>query len=206
MRRFVITAMLLLSWAADSYAAGDVIREFSSKLASSCAVFDYSFSVKTTATVTGNGSVTYMDGRYKMLGNGLEVWSNGIERWTVDHATKEVYIESLEDAGTDYLANPAILLQAIGTVFTQSGEKAATYKGKSVTQVTLIPSVHGTGLKSVVLYFTSDITPVGALVVADDGTSASVTINSFKFSRPVSESFSFDVSKLGKSYLITDLR
>lgn len=206
MKRLFLSAMLLMCWAAVSYAAGDIMADFSARLASSCASFDYTFSLKTSATVTGSGSVTYVDGKYKMLGNGLEVWSDGVSRWTVDHAAKEVYIESVEDAGVDFLGNPALLLQAVGTVFTTKSQKASSFNGKSATQVTLIPSVAGTGLKSVSLYFISDAIPVGALVTMDDGTSASISISSFKFSKPVDQSFSYDVTGLGKAYMITDLR
>ncbi|MBQ0149195.1 MAG: outer membrane lipoprotein carrier protein LolA [Bacteroidales bacterium] len=206
MKRLILSLVLLLGCAALSSAQSSLVSGFSEKLASSGASFDYSFKVKTSATVTGSGSVTYADGRYKMLGNGLEVWCDGRSRWTVDHAAKELYIESVEDAGTDFMGNPALLLQAVGTVFTQSSQKSSSFNGKSATQVTLIPSVSGTGLKSVSLYFNSESIPVGAMVVTEDGTSASITLSSFKFAAQASGSFSFDAGKLDKSYLVTDLR
>lgn len=206
MKRLILTAMLLLSWAAAASAAGDIIADFSAKLASSCATFDYTFALKTPALVTGDGSVRYMGGRYVVNGNGLEVWCDGGTRWTIDHASKEAYIESVEDAGVDFMGNPALLLQAIGTMFTQQSQKSSVADGKNITTVVLTPVVKGTGLKSVLLRFNKDQIPVGASVNADDGTSTEITIKGFRFSEPASQSFTYDIKKLDKSYLITDLR
>lgn len=206
MKRLILVTMLLLGWAASSSASGDIIGEFTARLASSCASFDYAFSLKASAPVTGKGTVTYLDGKYKMLGNGLEVWCDGISRWTVDHVAKEAYIESVEDAGVDFLGNPALLLQAVGTVFAKQSQRESSFNGKSATKVTLIPSISGTGLKSVVLYFNSEIIPIGASVVMDDGTEAVITISAFGFSQPAPQVFSYDVNRLDKSYLVTDLR
>lgn len=206
MKRLFLTAMLLICWAASAFAAGDVLADFSARLSSSCVTFDYVFRLKTSAAVTGNGKVTYMSGRYKMAGNGLEVWCDGNTRWTIDHASKEAYLESVEDAGVDFMGNPALLLQAVGTMFTRSSEKQSSFDGKSATQVTLNPSVSGTGLKSVVLYFNSDSVPAGAEINAEDGTSVSISMRNFQFSKPASQSFVFDAGRLDSSYLVTDLR
>jgi len=206
MKRLILTAMLLLGWAAGASAAGDIIADFSARLASSCATFDYAFTLSTPAKVTGNGSVTYMSGRYHVTGNGLEVWCDGSTRWTIDHASKEAYMESVEDAGVDFLGNPALLLQAVGTMFTQQSQKSAVFEGKEVTAVKLVPAVKGTGLRHIILHFSSDQVPVGAQIVAEDGTSTTVSIKGFKYTEQASQSFTYDIGKLDKSYLITDLR
>jgi len=72
-------------------------------------VCEYSYS---SGSLKGTGTATIQDGMYFVTGNGLEVYSNGKTRWTVDKSAKEVYIE---DAGeeNDIFANLSAYLSGV---------------------------------------------------------------------------------------------
>ena len=204
--RKISVMLLLLAGFSFSLSAGDIIREFSSRVASSCVSFDYSFSVSGETPVTGAGGVIFQNDCYKMLSSGMEIWCDGRTRWTVDHSSEEAYIETVDPSSTDYVSNPSALILAVGSVFTQTSLKPSTFNGKSATSVTLVPSVSGTGLSQVVMYFSADNVPVGAVITVDDGTRATFVIKNFSAAPLSGQSFSYDVKRLGKTYVVTDLR
>lgn len=206
LKKIVIAAALMVASAAHSYAQSDPVSVFSEKVASSCVSFGYEFTVKTATAVTGRGTVVFQDDSYRMNGNGLDIWCDGHTRWTLDHSSKEAYVESVEASSVDYVSSPALLIRSVGEVFTKSSSAASKFNGKSATAVTLLPSMPGTGLKSVVLYFYSGSVPCGASIVLSDGTVTDITLKDFKFSAISGQSFTYDVSSLDKSWLVLDLR
>ena len=197
---------MLLMGAALSAFAGDIIKEFSSRVASSFVSFDYSFTVSSDTPVTGSGGVIFHGNCYKMLASGLEIWCDGKTRWTMDHSSKEVYVEEVDAAAVDYASNPSSLILAIGSVFTQTASRQTTFNGKSVTEVTLVPSVSDTGLSQVVMFFSSGNVPAGAVITLDDGTKTTFSIRNYSAVPHSDQSFSYNLKGLGKSYLVTDLR
>ena len=198
--------MLLLACALQSVSAGDMVSDFAAKVAKSCVSFDYAFKYTAEAPVTGSGGVVLQQNCYKMIGGGMEIWSDGKTRWTVDHSAREAYIEAVETSNIDYISNPSALIMAVGSVFTQSAASPAVFNGKSVTSVTLHPSVSDTGLQSVLMYFGPSTLPVGLVATLDDGTKVTITLKNFTLDPISKQSFSFDMSRLGNSYFVTDLR
>ncbi len=96
MKRSVIIVILsffcLLAGAQDL----DTVRK---KLDVSRVRVNYSFVMQ---KVHCSGTITVQIPCFKASGNGIDVYSDGISRWTVDPESKEVYIENAEGPD-DYL-------------------------------------------------------------------------------------------------------
>ena len=82
-----ILAFLCLSAGAQDI---DAIRR---KLDVSRVRVNYSFVMQ---KVHCNGTITVQIPCFKASGNGIDVYSDGVTRWTVDPESKEVYIENAE--------------------------------------------------------------------------------------------------------------
>ena len=82
-----ILAFLCLSAGAQDI---DAIRR---KLDVSRVRVNYSFVMQ---KVYCNGTITVQIPCFKASGNGIDVYSDGVTRWTVDPESKEVYIENAE--------------------------------------------------------------------------------------------------------------
>jgi len=109
-------------------------------------ICEYSYS---SGKVKGNGTATIQNGMYMVRGNGLEIYSNGVTRWTVDTKAKEVYIENAGEEN-DIFANLEQYLSGIeGLRFdgktmsgTLRGDDGSALKCKA-TNIKSFPAVEG---------------------------------------------------------------
>lgn len=96
MKRSVIIVILSLFCLAAGAQDLDAVRK---KLDVSRVRVNYSFVMQ---KVHCSGTITVQIPCFKASGNGIDVYSDGISRWTVDPESKEVYIENAEGPD-DYL-------------------------------------------------------------------------------------------------------
>ena len=204
MRKIFAAIALLIPFALNAQNDG-ILSAYASRLETNSISFKYSFEVKSDVTVTGKGSASLSGQSYHMDGNGMEIWCDGMTRWTLDRTSKEAYIESVDDESADYLANPAVLLAGLDKAFNVKSVRNTTFKGESVKALDLVPVAEGTNIESAVLYV-AGTTPRGAKMVIGDGTETIFHLSSFTWTPGVDKVYSFDVNTLDKEYLVTDLR
>lgn len=96
MKRSVIIVILSLFCLVAGAQDLDAVRK---KLDVSRVRVNYSFVMQ---KVHCSGTITVQIPCFKASGNGIDVYSDGISRWTVDPESKEVYIENAEGPD-DYL-------------------------------------------------------------------------------------------------------
>lgn len=139
MKRYFRICLLLLSLlalpagAAGQSAAqdGEILAKVLEWVASRRISASYRYETGGEVTVTGSGTLLLDGGCYLLRGNGLDVYCDGVTRWTVDPAAKEVYIEAAAE-GQDYFSHPEAFVSQVsglreegGTitgVFTDSGK------------------------------------------------------------------------------------
>lgn len=97
------------------------------KMLESRTEFSYSYTVNSKTPLKGDGQILIQGDRFKMSGNGLEIFCDGITRWTLDSEAKEVYIENASDI-SDILNNPARLLEALTVTRITSDSIKGTFK------------------------------------------------------------------------------
>ena len=201
-----LTALLLVL-TAFSAAGQNLVTDFAKSLADGCASFGYTYSMSGQVPLSGSGTVRLQGDAFTMKGDGLEVYCNGSTRWTVDTAAEECYIESVKPGGLDYEANPALLVGAVDKAFRLTGTKAATFNSKKVTEAVLVPVTDGGNITELSLMMASDKKPEGILVKTSDGNIITVVVKDFAVgSKSDVKSFAYDTKKLGKDYIVTDLR
>ena len=88
----VITIILTLL-AAANLQAQDILTRFETERIT-C---KYSYGVTTPMVINYSGDAVVQGNCYYLNGNGLEVFCDGVTRWTKDADAQEVYIENAED-------------------------------------------------------------------------------------------------------------
>lgn len=216
---FVLT-LLICSGAG----AQDAVTSLANKVSGSQVSIGYLYFAGDGGKVklSGNGHVVISGPLYFMEGDGLKVWCDGKERWTVDEAAKEVVVENASE--DDFLSSPVLMVSRLPELFSweKVGEKTLFNKKISIegngvdiaaTRYSLLPK---DGVESdfstISLYFDSASALLGAEAGFKDGTAASFTVLSMSFIPAGSSGFA-DLSSLAfaeasfdSSYIITDLR
>lgn len=204
-RRISVLAAILLMCVSAS--AQNIVDGFVATLGGKCASFKYNYSVSGQVPVSGSGEVNLQGDSFTMKGDGLEVYCNGAERWTLDTEAEECYIESVDASTLDYEANPALLVGAVDKAFKFQKSKSSTFNGKQVSEAVLSPISKDAGIKEVSLFITQGNVPSGAILTLKDGTAVTVSIKDWAVSEEKAcETFCLNTKKLGKNYIITDLR
>ena len=67
--------------------------------------FNYNVGVRGKAPTVMAGKAVIDGECYSIRGNGMEVYCDGVTKWTVDKSAKEVYVEAAESA-RDFIVNP----------------------------------------------------------------------------------------------------
>ncbi len=67
----------------------------------------YSMDLDGSSEISGSAVVTFQDKAFTAVGDGIEVYCDGVSVWTVDSAAKEVYIETLSVDNDDYMTAAA---------------------------------------------------------------------------------------------------
>lgn len=163
--------------------------------------------------MTGDGTVAVQGDAFLLEGNGLRVWCDGKTRWTVDEASEEAVIESVDASGDDFSTNPALLVMAVDEVFTEISSGKSKFDGKVVEVSALSPkekvSRASMEISFLKLYFKPGTsTLVGLEVRLGDDSVCVFKVSDFSVSDKVNEkeAFRLDEKSLPKSYVITDLR
>lgn len=188
-------------------AAQDIVSEFTSTLKGKCASFSYTYELSGKYPVTGSGAVTLQGESFTMKADGLEIYCNARDRWTLDTECEECYIESVTSGEVDYEANPALLVGAVGKAFKLRKVTSATFNSQKVSEAALTPVSPMGNITEASLFLTSAKKPAGAVLTLSDGTRITVTIKDFTLS-PLKDAgaFALDTRKIDKHYVITDLR
>lgn len=187
--------------------AQNIVSEFVSTLKDKCVSFGYSYSVSGQVPVIGEGEILLQGDSFRMKGDGLEIYCNGKDRWTVDTAAMECYIESVDGDGMDFESNPALLVGAVDRAFILNNVKSAAFNGKKVSEAVLTPKEDKGNIKEVSLFLSSAHAPAGATILTDNGTAITITIRNFGLGTIKNAStYTLDTEKLDKDFVITDLR
>ncbi|MGM9742410.1 MAG: outer membrane lipoprotein carrier protein LolA [Candidatus Cryptobacteroides sp.] len=185
----------------------DIIKRFSEAVASHCVEVAYSYDAVSGVAVSGTGTLRLQGSSFLMKGDGLEIWCDGVTRWTLDREAGEMVVESVEDnvAGVA-AADPAVILTSLDTHFTIG---SVTKVSGGLTKVDFNPESGVLGISSLSVWLADGEAPVlsRAVMVLGDGTRTELSFSSMKYLAKVSpEEFSFDMKTAGKSWVITDLR
>ncbi len=215
MRKTIIILAALLAASVCTDAKSKILERFIDKVSSSLVSFDYSFSLqssKSKAKMTGEGNVKIQGNSFMLEGNGLEVWCDGSTRWTVDRMSEEALVEYVDDSADSYATNPALMISAVDSAFTEVSSGASKFQGKVADESVLSPKVKGKysmDISQLKLFFkTGTAELIGAEVKLNDGSVSEFVIKNLSYSDKTEkkESFRFDEKTLDNSYVITDLR
>lgn len=109
MRRILtfIAAMLVVVSAAAQQTQQAALDRLRAAISDSCLTLKCTYSMYVSQTrVQGEAEVMLQSNAYTVHGNGIEVYCDGSKVWTVDSALKEVYVETVENAGVTYRLDP----------------------------------------------------------------------------------------------------
>lgn len=208
MKRLSVIFLFLSALLADAFAQTDFLKAFADRAAGSRIVFDYTYEATSRGIpVCGGGTATVCGVCFLLSGDGIEVYCNGTDKWTVDRESAEVVIEPVDDASTAVLVNPAILSSSISDEFAWNPTGTeASFGGRKVLSYRLFPRKTGSGISSLTVYMDKSL-PSGMSLTLADGTSATVTVTSVAFlpSGDLSD-FSLGDDSFDSSYVVTDLR
>lgn len=145
----------------------------------------------TVDDVSYSGRITLQDTAFVMHGfGGMEVFSDGVTRWTVDTAAEEVLVENEKDAGI--LASPGRLVGAWEDFFTLSGDRFVPRRDCDISYVVIDACTENS---------------LDASVLLSDGRTARFSLGDIVFAEKGPESdFVFDAASAGDSFIVTDLR
>ncbi|MGN1212377.1 MAG: outer membrane lipoprotein carrier protein LolA [Candidatus Cryptobacteroides sp.] len=209
MKRLFVIFLLLPSLLTDAAAQTDLLVAFADRASVSRIVFDYTYEATSRGVpVCGGGTATVYGDCFHLSGDGLEVYCNGTDKWTVDRESAEVVIEPVDDVSTTVLVNPAILSSSISDEFSWNPTGTETsFGGRKVLSYKLFPRKAGSGISSLTVYMMDQSTPSGMAISLADGTSATVKITSVSF-LPLGDlsDFSLGDDSFDSSYVVTDLR
>lgn len=143
-----------LSLAASSREAdSSPLHRLQERAASSEISFSYTYSASSgKVSMSGQGEVLLHGDAYRLEVDGLEVYCDGKDRWTLDKKAREVVVEPVAPGDADLSANPALLLSRAADFF-YTGRYSPVYSGRGTAsedgpQPGGLPSVQG----SVYLY------------------------------------------------------
>ena len=96
MKKILFLLLALLPFAAAAQPAQQQISEIAPHLATDRISLHYACTYTQDAPVKLSGTLLVQGECYRAVGNGMEIYCDGQTRWTVDPASKEVYIETAE--------------------------------------------------------------------------------------------------------------
>lgn len=187
----------------------DMVGRFLKSIDGYCVSVSYTYSTLSSGIrLTGGGKVTFQDGSFFLEGDGLEVYCDGVVKWTVDRSSCEAVIESVDAEHPDYLAYPVLIAKDIRQVFDVVSESRSDFNGSDAVKVSLIPNTDLGNIVSANLFFRpSGVVPAGLVLELDDGSDIRMVFNEFSVSdRITADRFSFDAGSLSEDYIVTDMR
>lgn len=201
-----------LSLAASSREAdSSPLHRLQERAASSEISFSYTYSASSgKVSMSGQGEVLLHGDAYRLEVDGLEVYCDGKDRWTLDRKAREVVVEPVAPGDADLSANPALLLSRAADFFTLADTARCTVDGEQLLRMDLSP-VDCPQFRAVSIYIASDgsDTVKKVSVTSADGTVTDFVLSDYRYYSPAVDDlsrFRADVSALDTSWVITDLR
>lgn len=201
---FLLTALLLGCAPVFAQERG-AFDEFVADLQQREIHFTYRFEVGGDVPVKGSGTAALCGAAYRVSGNGMDLWCDGVTRWSVDRSAKEAYIEAVDPDAVDYLSNPAALLGGLDRAFRVDSIAEVKVGGRKMKAYKLMPSASDTGLDSVVLYLDGSI-PAQVSIAVADGPRTVFHLSDYVVKEKSGAGWSLDIASLGADYAVTDLR
>lgn len=195
---------------AFNVSAQTAVQRFSAAVSGKCVKFPYSFVTKSQVPVKGTGEVTVQGNAFVTSFGNIEIYCDGVTRWTADEDSRELIIESVDDgSGMAVSMDLALIISELDKHFKVGTSVRVTESGKSLDKVELVPLIDKLGISSLTVWFTTADIPLifKASVKANDGLVTDFAIPSMTFSslKPISD-FRFDEKKSDSSWVVTDLR
>ncbi len=194
-----MTALLLVTMQSFAQTSLDALYGMfdSGAVSISCS---YEMAVQQTKVV-GNSDLYVQGKMYRMDGNGLAVYCDGLSVWVVDESSKEVVIEPVSDTPEEYMNNPVLLLADIDGFFNVQSQK--TDKGR--TRCVLV-AVKDCGVDQVFLNLDEKGLIHDAVFSLSDGSELDVNVSSMKKAEEKPSSFFSPQLDFGPDWIVTDLR
>lgn len=206
MKRFVVAFVFLAGLAVQALAQSSALEVMQQKVMQSCAYLEYSYTARVSGvTSTGSGTLSLQGDKWKMTGNGVEMYCDSRNVWVLDPVAKEVVIEPMQDdSQTFFMTNPALLLIDLQKAFTVNVSRP-TDDGKAVFY-SMIP-VKSSDME----YLNLEILDAEATIrngsfAMNDGTLVELKVASMKYLPTTSEKAFTPQMSFDKSWIVTDLR
>lgn len=199
LRFILLTALLFLAMQSFAQTPLESLRKIFSSGAVSIEA-EYEMLVQ-QVPVTGNSELLVQGDKYTMKGNGLEVYCNGEDVWTIDEASCEVVIEPCDAMYDVYAVNPVILLADIDVFFEIKSQKRIGYDTEYV-----FAAVKDCGILQADVLLAADGTIITSRFILKDGSSVFVKVKSLKKTEERNSSFFSPSRKFGSDWVVTDLR
>lgn len=209
--RFAQAAACIIVLTASNAGDAAVFSRFVSALPDARAEFEYAYRLSSGNTeMSGSGSVIFQGDAFVMKGDGLEVYCDGTDRWTVDRNAREAVAELFDRDNMDIFSNPALMAVNADGFFTAVSESSVSSNGKDIVRTVLAPKSNTGRVSSAFFDFSVGDgipVPVGAHLTMEDGSVLDISISGFECMPAGDISFfSFDAGSLGEDFVVTDLR
>lgn len=217
MRNRLIALLLAACLCADIHAA-DFVTALAGKVAASRVSFDYCGYMEEKGVRTAfTGRIVLQDSSWFLKGNGMEIWCDGVSRWTVDEGAKEVVVEPVSQ--DDAASVPVSIISRLPELFTwepdgipspYSGTLASgkEFHDSNAVSYTIYPKPDvECSFSSVIMYFDRSGALIGVMMDYVTGQTIGFTFSSLEFSEPSDmSSMALSEGSFDSSYVITDLR
>lgn len=183
--------------------AKTLLNEVSQKVASyNNMVIDFKYSLnnsKEGVSQDTRGDVTLEGDKYVLNMLGATRMFDGTYVYTIVPEDEEVTI-SKNDTSEDAGITPSEMLTFYEKGYTYKMDITQNVKGRKIQFVKLIPIDSDAEIKDILLGIDATTKHIYKLIQTDDnGTTYTITVNSFKTNQPISKTlFSFDEKKYGK--------
>ena len=163
---------------------------------------------------TASAESTEVSGEYIVSGNrfymkvpGVEIVSDGAERYEVNHEFREIAIDKAAPGSSNILTNPVGAFEFANANFASEYAGTANVGGKECDIVKLTPKQKGTNITLLVLAIEKASGLPRSLEYSADGIAGSVVVSVTSFGSYTGEGgiFSFDPQRY-EGYEITDFR
>lgn len=176
----------------------DAVADFISRMDASRVSFDYEYVADgANVPVVGSGHIILQDGAWLLEGDGLRIWCDGKERWTVDVAAGEVVVENVS-ANDEVM--PITLISSLPDIFCWNRISDFRYELHPKSGI-------DTDFASIVLLFDKSFLPSGAEMSTKNGGKISFSLSAIEFAPESSLApIAISESSFDSSYFITDMR
>lgn len=151
--------------------------------------------------VTGISELLVQSDKYTMKGNGLEVYCNGEDVWTIDESSREVVIEPCDGMYDVYAVNPVLLLADLDVFFEMKSQKRIGNDTEYVFE-----AAKDCGISQAVVLLAADGSIITGKFILQDGSAVFVKVKSLKKTEERNSSFFSPSRKFGSDWVVTDLR